>query len=67
MRDERSHRHPYPRRAIDDIEQQRDAAKLGMWIFLATEAVLFGELFLSYTVYRFLYPETFAAATGTPR
>jgi len=44
---------------FDDIEQQRDAAKLGMWIFLATEALFFGGLFLGYTVYRFTYGEVF--------
>ncbi|MDB6146973.1 MAG: cytochrome c oxidase subunit [Spartobacteria bacterium] len=48
---------------FDDIEQQRSAAKLGMWIFLATEMLFFGGLFLAYTVYRFLYPDTFAAAS----
>lgn len=48
---------------FDDIEQQHDAAKLGMWIFLATEVLFFGGLFLTYTVYRFSYSETFAAAS----
>jgi cytochrome c oxidase subunit 3 len=48
---------------FDDIEQQHDAAKLGMWIFLATEVLFFGGLFLSYTVYRFLYPGVWAAAS----
>ncbi len=48
---------------FDDLGQQRDAAKLGMWVFLATEVLFFGGLFLSYTVYRYLYPETFAAAS----
>ncbi|MBA3831474.1 MAG: cytochrome c oxidase subunit 3 family protein [Chthoniobacterales bacterium] len=48
---------------FDDIEQQHDAAKLGMWVFLATEVLFFGGLFLSYTVYRFLNPEAFAAAS----
>src|SRR5881397_2337933 len=48
---------------FDDLDQQRAAAKLGMWIFLATEVLFFGGLFLSYTVYRYLYPETFAAAS----
>jgi cytochrome c oxidase subunit III len=48
---------------FDDIEQQHGAAKLGMWVFLATEVLFFGGLFLSYTVYRYLYPETFAAAS----
>jgi len=44
---------------FDDIEQQREAAKLGMWIFLATEVLFFGGLFLSYTVYRFTYGHVF--------
>src|SRR5204863_9650760 len=48
---------------FDDIEQQRSAAQLGMWIFLATEVLFFGGLFLAYTVYRSLYPQTFAAAS----
>lgn len=48
---------------FDDIEQQHEAAKLGMWIFLATEVLFFGGLFLSYTVYRYLYPAVFAEAS----
>src|ERR1044072_9203645 len=44
---------------FDDIEQQRDAAKLGMWIFLATEVLFFGGLFLTYTIYRFTYGQVF--------
>ncbi|MBA3543156.1 MAG: cytochrome c oxidase subunit 3 family protein [Chthoniobacterales bacterium] len=48
---------------FDDLEQQHAAAKLGMWIFLATELLFFGGLFLGYTVYRYLYPEIFAAAS----
>jgi cytochrome c oxidase subunit 3 len=48
---------------FNDLEQQHEAAKLGMWIFLATEVLFFGGLFLAYTVYRSLYPETFAAAS----
>jgi heme/copper-type cytochrome/quinol oxidase subunit 3 len=43
---------------FDDIEQQQVAAKLGMWIFLATEVLFFGGLFLGYTVYRYLYPDS---------
>src|SRR6058998_3485579 len=48
---------------FDDIEQQGDAAKLGMWIFLATEVSFFGGLFLSYTVYRFTYGHIFVEAS----
>ncbi|MGI8654907.1 MAG: cytochrome c oxidase subunit 3 family protein [Pyrinomonadaceae bacterium] len=36
-----------------DMEQQRETATLGMWIFLMTELLLFGALFISYTVYRY--------------
>jgi cytochrome c oxidase subunit III len=43
----------------DTLEQQHDAATLGMWVFLATELMLFGALFTGYTAYRFLYPEGF--------
>ena len=48
---------------FDDLDQQHEAARLGMWIFLATEVLFFGGLFLGYTVYRYLYPSTWAAAS----
>jgi cytochrome c oxidase subunit 3 len=36
-------------------------AKLGMWLFLFTELILFGGLFLLYAVYFKRYPHEFAA------
>ena len=33
--------------------------KLGMWLFLFTEVLLFGGLFIVYATYRFIYPEAF--------
>jgi len=48
---------------FDDLEQQRSAAQLGMWVFLATEVLFFGGLFLAYTVFRSAYPRDFAAAS----
>jgi cytochrome c oxidase subunit 3 len=45
---------------FDDIEQQREAGRLGMWVFISTEILLFGGLFLSYTVYSALYPGAFS-------
>lgn len=40
-------------------------SKLGMWLFLFTEILLFGGLFLVYSVYRSMYPHNFhTAATG---
>jgi cytochrome c oxidase subunit 3 len=45
---------------FDDIEQQRDAAYTGMWIFLSTEVLFFGAVFFSYILYRGMYYEAFA-------
>ena len=48
---------------FDTLEQQREAASLGMWIFLAQEVMFFGGLFLAYAVYRHTYPGVFAEAS----
>jgi cytochrome c oxidase subunit 3 len=48
---------------FDNLEQQTDATTLGMWVFLVTEVLFFGGLFLVYTVYRSLYPDAFIAAS----
>ena len=37
-------------------------SRMGMWLFLLTEALLFGGMFLLYASYRFLYPDGFRAA-----
>ncbi len=42
-------------------ENRKRTAELGMWIFLASEALLFGGLFLAYFVYRYSFPQAFAA------
>lgn len=42
------------------LEVQNHAARLGMWLFLATEILLFAGLFTCYAVYRYLFPEAFA-------
>lgn len=47
-----------------DLGQQHEANTLGMWLFLATELMVFGVLFTGYTVYRAAYPEAFEAASG---
>jgi cytochrome c oxidase subunit III len=47
-----------------DIEQQRGAERLGMWMFLVTEVLFFGGAFFAYTVYRLWYPKDFAAISG---
>ena len=45
---------------FDDAEQQHDASTLGMWLFLVTEILFFGGLFMLYVVYRVTYPAAFA-------
>jgi cytochrome c oxidase subunit 3 len=48
---------------FDDQEQQKEASTLGMWVFLATEILFFGGMFMGYIIYRWLYPEAFALAS----
>jgi cytochrome c oxidase subunit 3 len=37
-------------------------SRMGMWLFLFTELILFGGMFLIYSVYRFEYPDAFHLA-----
>jgi cytochrome c oxidase subunit III len=48
---------------FDTIDIQNHAVRLGMWLFLGTEVLLFAGLFLAYTVYRWLYHPAFQAAS----
>lgn len=43
------------------IHKDYGGAKLGMWLFLFTELLLFGGLFLLYAVYLSRYPHDFSA------
>jgi cytochrome c oxidase subunit 3 len=45
---------------FSSLERQTDAARLAMWLFLATELLLFGGLFTAYAYYRFIFPAAFA-------
>ena len=42
-----------------DREQQNEASHIGMWLFLAQEAMFFGGLFCAYAYYRYKYPDVF--------
>ena len=44
--------HPALQHHFDTMEQQQEAATLGMWVFLVTEVMFFGGLFLAYMLYR---------------
>ncbi len=41
-------------------DEEFDAAKFGMWLFLTTEVLLFSGIFCGYAVFRMLYPEAWA-------
>jgi cytochrome c oxidase subunit 3 len=47
---------------FENMEDQHESGKQGMWLFLATEILLFGGLFCAYAVYRSLHPEVFVYA-----
>jgi cytochrome c oxidase subunit 3 len=53
------HHHPALAHHFDNLEQQQEAATLGMWVFLTTEVMFFGGMFLAYTLYRVWYPEAY--------
>jgi len=48
--------------AAHEIHRDDVGAKMGMWLFLFTEVLLFGGMFLVYAVYRFQYPDQFHIA-----
>jgi cytochrome c oxidase subunit 3 len=48
---------PHLAHHFDTMGQQAGAAKLGMWLFLATEILMFSGLFLAYFITRMFYPE----------
>jgi cytochrome c oxidase subunit 3 len=55
--------HPALQHHFDTMRQQKEAAVLGMWVFLLTEILFFGGLFVAYTIYRIWYFEAFAEAS----
>ncbi len=45
------------------VHRDDEGSRMGMWLFLFTELVLFGGMFLVYAVYRFKYPLEFQLAS----
>ena len=54
---------PHLKHYFVSSDQQFSASKLGMWLFLLTEILLFGGMFVAYGIYRSMYPELFAMAS----
>jgi cytochrome c oxidase subunit 3 len=55
--------HPWLQHHFDNMEQQAEASTLGMWVFLVTEIMFFGGLFMAYLVYRHQSPMGFQEAS----
>ncbi|MEZ0264712.1 MAG: cytochrome c oxidase subunit 3 [Phycisphaerae bacterium] len=53
---------PHLAHHFDTPEQQFASGKLGIWLFLATEILMFGGLFCAYSVYRHNHPDVFSFA-----
>lgn len=51
---------------IHEVHIHRDdfGSKMGMWLFLFTEVLLFGGMFILYASYRFIYPNEFVLAAS---
>ncbi|MEJ2506706.1 MAG: cytochrome c oxidase subunit 3 family protein [Ignavibacteriaceae bacterium] len=48
--------------SAEHVHRDDLGARLGMWLFLFTELILFGGMFLVYSVYRFSHPQEFHIA-----
>jgi cytochrome c oxidase subunit III len=46
----------------EHIHYDAEASKIGMWLFIFTELLLFGGLFIVYSIYRYLNQEAFHLA-----
>ena len=55
--------HPALQHHFDTMSQQKEAAVIGMWLFLLTEILFFGGLFVAYMIYRVWYFDAFAEAS----
>jgi cytochrome c oxidase subunit III len=53
---------PAPSEPWNSLAEESEAANFGMWLFLGTEVLFFGGMFLSYTVFRYLYTSDFLEA-----
>jgi len=60
-----AHHHPALAHQFDTMEQQKESSTLGMWLFLVTEIMFFGGLFLTYVVYRSRFPDAFLLASNS--
>jgi cytochrome c oxidase subunit III len=56
--------HPKLQHHFFSMDQQLEASILGMWVFLVTEIMFFGGLFMAYIVYRWKYPSAWEESSS---
>jgi cytochrome c oxidase subunit 3 len=56
-------RRPIVAHHFNNIRQQQATVRMGMWLFLVTEVLFFGGVFVAYTAYRLWYPREFEAGS----
>src|SRR5262245_35571371 len=56
--------HPRLQHHFFSMGQQLEASTLGMWIFLVTEIMFFGGLFMAYITYRWMYPDAWTHSSN---
>ncbi|HEY6970542.1 MAG TPA: cytochrome c oxidase subunit 3 family protein [Candidatus Angelobacter sp.] len=60
--------HPHHQALVhqfDDMEQQKEASTFGMWVFLLTEIMMFGGIFVAYMIYRIRNYDSFVAGSSS--
>jgi cytochrome c oxidase subunit 3 len=50
---------------FETLEQQKESASLGMWVFLVTEVLFFGGMFMTYTINRHAFSTAFGVGSNT--
>jgi len=56
--------HPKLQHHFFSMSQQLEASTLGMWVFLVTEIMFFGGLFMAYITYRWMYPDAWEQSSN---
>lgn len=64
VHDAHAHHPPGLQHQFDDMEQQKEAVTIGMWMFLVQELMFFGGIFMVYLLYRSKYPLAFAMGSN---
>src|SRR5262245_37965603 len=59
-----AHHNPYLQHHFYSMDQQLEASTLGMWVFLVTEIMFFGGMFMIYILYRHMYPEAWVLGSN---